>query len=718
MYKILIPLIFIYAVSARAIPFDAQSAKACVDTLCRPEFAGRKSGDPEAARCERWIADSFAGIGLQPGAADGYLQFFPLLNCREEKADLSLLNGAHGAKRYQNGEDFHTITNSGSGNVQAKVVFCGYGIAEPSKGRDDFAGVDLDGKIALICREVPEPKRLWKDQDNRDSKLKAAVARGARAVLFVHEQFAISGAAIHKDAYYPDVPILYVGEHVVEDILRGTGRRFETLKSQLKKSPQSFNTGRTLRIKTVMKRDPDAQAANIIGILPGAGDLQNEWIIVGGHMDHNGVNSEGDIFYGADDNASGSAVVMELARQFARWNQIPRRSLMFIAFAAEEQGLLGSKYFVDHSTIPMDSVVAMFNFDCCGAGDGAVGFGGAEHFPDIWQAYLKDLPADTLKKMTISTHWGNGSDNYSFHEKGIPSFNFWSRGDRSFYHVTEDLPVSVTEAALGGVGRAAADFISFMSAWPEPLITSNHRAKTWLYSGLTLNLNSITPEEIADTTALIKKLNEQFLLGLKCATVGITAEMPYEQINSWRRFCQDHDLIWATKSDDIRDANRRHKLSLLPVISDLNGLHEHLANLHELGAKLVLLSEEFPDSAKIQCAADLGMLFLASCGQELLLPESAKQLIVCNDCCGGCQEPCLPMADELGYLRVALTPGMIIPSPDSAMIAERSLFLNLNWENEKAQETSLRLIEELEKSCYSGDQIIYMLGENLLEILP
>jgi len=737
MRRILIPLLLLGVASAQAMPFDARSAKAYVDTLCRREFAGRKSGDPEAALCERWIADSFARFGLQPGAADSddvippgpplakggrgglsaYLQSFPILNCREEKAELSLRNGAHGSKRYQNGEDFYTITNSGSGDVQAEVVFCGYGIAEPSKGRDDFAGVDLQGRVALIQREVPEPKRYWKDQDNRDSKLRAAVARGACAVLFIHEQFAISGAAIHQDAYDPDIPVLLVGENVVEDILRGTGRRYATLKGQLKKSPQSFGTDKTLKIKVAMERNPNAQAANVIGILPGAGDLQSEWIVVGGHMDHNGVNAEGDVFYGADDNASGAAVVMELARQFVRWDQSPRRSLMFIAFAAEEQGLLGSKYFVDHSTIPQDSIAAMFNFDCCGVGDGGAGFGGAEHFPEIWQAYLKDLPADTLKKLTISTHWGNGSDNNSFHEKGVPTFNFWSRGDRSFYHVTEDLPVTVSEASLGGVGRSAADFISFMAVWPQPLISAAHHAKTWLYSGLALNLKPITPDEIADTTALIAKLNEQFRIGLKCATVGITSKMPYEQIEAWRQFCKDHDFVWATKADDIRDANRRHKLALLPVLCGLEGFDSpgsELANLKELGARVVMLSEDFPDSAQIQLAADLGMLFVVSCGQELLLPEKAKRLIVCPEC----SELCLPAAEELTNCRMAVSSGTEIPPPDSAQIAERALFLNLNWENEKAQETSLHLIEDLEKSGYSGDQIIYMLGENLLEILP
>jgi hypothetical protein len=165
---------------------------------------------------------------------------------------------------------------------------------------------------------------------------------------------------------------------------RGSGRRLETVKGQLKKSPQSFDTGKMLRLKTVMKRNPDAQAANVLGVLPGAGHLQNEWIVVGGHMDHNGVNAEGDIFYGADDNASGAAVVMELARQFARWDQSPRRSILLAAWAGEEQGLLGSKYFVEHPPIPLDSVAAMFNFDCCGGMAGRLRR--AEHFPEVWPA--------------------------------------------------------------------------------------------------------------------------------------------------------------------------------------------------------------------------------------------------------------------------------------------------------------------------------------------
>lgn len=692
-------------------------AKSFVDTLCCKTFSGRKSGDPEATLCERWVAAKFAQFGLQPGGSEGYLQPFPILNNREGKAELALMNGYHGKKRYQNGEDFHLITNSGSGRVEAEIVFCGYGIAEPEMGRDDFAGINLQGKIALIYKAVPDPERLWSEQVTRDYKLKAAVSRGAKAVLFVHEPYAVSGAAIHRDAFFPNVPVILVSEHVVEDIFRGTGRRYETVKKDLKKDPQSFVTGKVMKIETRLKYNPDAQAANILAVVAGSGGLKREWIVIGGHMDHNGTNALGDVFYGADDNASGTAVVMELARGFASLRDHPKRSLLLVAFAAEEQGLLGSQYFVDHSPIPLESIVAMFDFDCCGLGDDGVGFGGAEHFPEIWESYRQQISPDSLKNMSISTHWGNGSDNYSFHEKGVPTFNYWSRGERSFYHHQEDLPQTIRTEALGGVGRAAADFIAYLANWDKPLIQPHHRARTWLYSGYTINLRPIDARQTQDTSRLAEMLNAEHLRGLKCATVGITAEAPYEQMDFWRQFCKEHGFAWASDASDIRDAIRKQQLSLLPIITELNSLDEgglQLRNLKPLGAKIVYLPGSELDSARVAQCADLGMLFVVNEANESGLPKSAKRLVLF----GPEDEPQLPGKDQLDNQRIAVSGGLNWLRPDSDRVAERAVYLNLNWGSSAEQEQSLRIIEELEQAGFTGDQIVYMLGENLLEILP
>ncbi len=723
---IILALVLLWTAACSAAPYDfsGEGAKAYVDTLCGEQFGGRKSGDPEAHRAELWAAAKFAEFGLSPGGADGYLQSFPILCNREERAELELINGYHGRKIYQNGEDFHLITNSGSGKIEAEVVFVGYGISESARGRDDFIGIDLRGKIALIYKAVPGSERLWEKQLSRDYKVKAAVEHGAIAVIFFHDEKAISGAAIHQEAFFPELPVIMVGQHVVVDFLRGTGRELGAVKKTLEKDPQSFNTGKILKINTRLNHNPQAQATNVIGILPGSdAALRHEWIVLGAHLDHNGGNAEGDVFYGADDNASGAAILLELARGFAALPERPQRSLLFVEFAAEEQGLLGSEYFVHNPPVPLDSIAAMFNFDCCGVGEGLAGMGGAEHFPEIWEEYKMGLDSTELANLTLSTIWRNGSDNHSFQQKGVPTFNYWSRGERSFYHLQEDLPQTVSARALGGVGRAAADFIAFLADWEKPLLKEHYRARTYLYSAYAIDLHPISLPAAEDSAALSEMLNARRCLGLKCATVAISSVTPYEDVDFWRNLCAEKGFKWSTNAEEIRAGIREQKLALLPVITDLAAFDSGgaaLRNLQKLGAKTVLLRGEPADSASGSCllrqCSDLGLLLLvpeASPWKSLLPPDSRKAIHTTNIS----EEMSLHAQEEAKKWRLVTAEPLQL-EPDSAGTLEKTLYLSLKWGNQADREQSLLLIEELEKAGFTGQQIVYMLGENLLEILP
>jgi len=719
-------LLLLCTLTAWGNPFSGEDALAYIDTLCSEEFAGRKSGDPEAALAEKWVADKFIEFGLIPGGADGYFQSFPILNNTEKKAGLTLLNGYHGKKKYVQGEDFHVITNSGSGKVRAEVVFIGYSIEEPDLDYNDFVEVDLAGKIALIYQEVPGGDRIWADLKFREYKVNNAVEHGAAAIIFVRGKYPLSGVAIKDNAFYPDIPMMLAGEHVAVDIFRGTGKNFEHVQKALKEGSQSFNTGKVIEVVTKMEYNPDAEAANVIGVIPGSDPvLGQEWVIVGGHLDHNGVNAAGDVFHGADDNASGTAVALELARCFAALETPPQRSMMFIAFAGEEQGLLGSKYYVENPLVPLENTAGMFNFDCCGIGDGTTGFGGKEHFPEVWDAYKPAISEEDNEILRLSTCWGYGSDNAYFEKWGVSSFNYWSSGSRPFYHHVEDLPDQISFDAVNNVGRMSFDFISFFADWDEPLVSEYLRTETLIKSAQSIDLSeplrfgSDFNEEsvLAESKALRKQ-------GLKSKLAGLSSDDLYRELDRWRTFCDEHDLSWITGGDQLNNAIRNEKFALFPVLCDIDKLNIDvltLKTLFNLKVRTIYLDSDFvesgEDSVIVKTAYDLGAVFILRGG--IAVPETihdeAKIIRNFDDRSFEMVEAEDFNADNVRYV---IRPGAVI---DGEFLAEnnRLFHLNLGWDDD--MDSRMDEIDEyfgqIERAGLERRDIKYMLGDNVLELL-
>ncbi|MBC8277579.1 MAG: M28 family peptidase [FCB group bacterium] len=719
-------LVFFLAAAALGNPFSGENAIAYIDTLCSEEFAGRKSGDPEAALAEKWVADKFSESGLTPGGSDGYFQSFPILNNTEKKAGLTLINGYHGKKKYVQGEDFHVITNSGSGKVRAEVVFIGYSIEEPDLDYNDFVEVDLAGKIALIYQEVPNGDRIWADLKFREYKVNNAMEHGAAAIIFVRGKYPLSGVAIKDNAFYPEIPMMLVGEHVAVDIFRGTGKNFEQGQKALKNGSQSFNTGKVGEGVTKMEYNPDAEAANVIGVIPGSDPvLGQEWVIVGGHLDHNGVNAAGDVFHGADDNASGAAIVMELARCFGALEIPPRRSMIFIAFAAEEQGLLGSKYYVENPMVPLEYTAGMFNFDCCGIGDGTTGFGGKEHFPEVWDAYKPSILEEDEEKLMLGTCWGYGSDKAFFEKWGVSSFNYWSSGSRPFYHQAEDLPDQISFDAVNNVGRMSYDFISFFADWEEPLVSEYLRTETLLKSAQSIDLseplrfgNDVFEEEIL---AEIRGLRKQ---GLKSKLAGLHGDDLYRELDRWRTFCDENDLRWITNGDQLNSAIRKEEFALFPVLcgidkSDIDVLT--LKMLFDLEVRTIYLDDDFEESGEdsviLKTACDLGVVFILGGGAKLpeVIPGDARVIRNFDDAS-------IPMVEAEDFnadkVRYVIRPGAVVPGE---FLAENDRLFHLNPGWGDSAESRIGAIDEyfgqIEGAGLERRDIKYMLGDNVLEML-
>ncbi len=355
---------------------------------------GREAGTPECREAARWIAARFKAMGLEEVAgAPGYLQPWDLPGSTPvaEECALAVLRddeeGAAAPPPLAFGKEFVVMQGSASVSLDAPAVLAGYGITAPENSYDDFAGVDVKGKVAVVLRHEPrekDGKSRWNgDRMTRHSwfpmKVQAAVKAGAAAVVIVndlanHDQDRVESAPAGAPGDLP-VPVLMATRAFTDRLLLGSGLTPESWQKSIDDADAPASRaleGVRLRIATKLLR-PGTE--NVVGMIRGSDPaLRDEWIVVGAHYDHVGAGYGGGripgewgrIHNGADDNASGTSAMLEVAEQFAMDGKRTRRSLLFLAFSGEEKGLLGAAHFVAHPLVPMDRVAAMINLDMVG----------------------------------------------------------------------------------------------------------------------------------------------------------------------------------------------------------------------------------------------------------------------------------------------------------------------------------------------------------------
>ena len=527
-------------------PFDGEVAHEMIRELCKPEFGGRLTGLPGARKAAEWIAAQYQSWGLRPGGDDGsYLQEFPLVVTRQKsRARMKLKNGEFGPVSYQEGNDFHLYFNSGSAKLTADVVFVGYGISAPGKGWDDYAGIDARGKIVLICRGKPDDGQNWSDESGRDYKMQIATEKGAAGLLMMsHREFPVRGGTIHEKGYNPELAAFTISKKVAQDIFHGTFKRMEYVLRDLPKAPASFDTGKKMSINVKLERVEPGVGENVIGILPGTDPvLKNEYMVIGAHMDHNGISPDGHAYYGADDNASGTSVIMELARTMAAQPNGFKRSIVFIGFGGEERGLLGSKYFSQHPTIPVDQICLMTNYDMQGCGDGGAAFAGRNYFQAPIDKLVESLSDSVVTKFRVERGWGLwGSDHASFLKIGIPAIGFGSTGDHAFYHRVEDTPEAINTQSLQSVGDRSFEILSRLADWPESLLFDGNRTgRYFLLFGdqMDFDADSNLPElNETQLTAFIDKKSQSGIRAVVLPVNGSETDL-YAAIDSLSQLSQ------------------------------------------------------------------------------------------------------------------------------------------------------------------------------------
>jgi hypothetical protein len=428
-----------------------------VKELASDKYAGRLTGTEEFNASAEWVASHFKKWGLTPvGDNLTYFQAFPIpytLVFKDCEVYLHIPYKDSVLKKYYRYEDeFIPGSTSGSGEVTAEVIYVGYGATAPELGYDDYEGVDVKGKIVLMEREAPvstddeELFKKWRPYSFHQYKLQNAVKHGAEGMLYNYGPIGNPNNAYDENFIYS-----HVGSVVVEDVFSGTGRTHRDVVAAIRKTlkPQSFATGKTVTIKNTTEHHPEGTGYNVIGAIEGSDpDLNEEVIIIGGHLDHLGRCYE--IMPGANDNASSVSVIMGIAEAMAECTVKPRRSVMFLCFGAEEQGVVGSEYYCEHPVAPLDKTVGLINMDGVGCGD-RLGALAARNYPEFWE-FIQRANEKYIHRQIRTSYFANIArprlDAARFLWKGVPTISFSASGAPSFYHVTKDNIDTITPEIL------------------------------------------------------------------------------------------------------------------------------------------------------------------------------------------------------------------------------------------------------------------------------
>lgn len=428
------------------------SGKEMIETvklLAAPDMAGRQPGSPGYALAVDLVKSRFETMGLKPAGEDGYLQHVPSEYVEiSENPEFSVIR-TEGAYKYTLGTDFVCRGLTGFGDVTAPVVFCGYGISEPGAGYDDYAGVDVKGKIVLVFKQNPEWTIAGVDLSQKYNRYRAnkAAAHGAIGILLVSTplskdpQRPIGSLMDGEGNYDPEMPQMHISLDVARDLFKGSPVQLSELQHRIDslKQPQSVQLQTKAHMIIRGEYVPEKTSDNVVGLIEGTDPkLKNQYLVISAHLDH--VGKQGPEFYfpGANDNASGSAAVLALAKAFAKSTQRPERSVIFVLYTGEEQGLVGSHYFADHCPVEMDQIIAAINLDCIGFGD-SIQVGGGKSNPVLWNA-ARSLDSLNAKRMIKATWGGGGADLDALFKKGIPGLYFASRYSYTHLHLPSDTP--------------------------------------------------------------------------------------------------------------------------------------------------------------------------------------------------------------------------------------------------------------------------------------
>lgn len=444
--------------------------------LASEEFEGRGSGMLGNELAAHYIAERFAEYGLKPvGTAryhdlqapmdgSGYFQPFRVY-VGAEPGKANSLEVEHNGKRltFKLREHFMPEVAATKGAAKGQLVFVGYGIQAPPLNYNDYASVDVKGKVVVALEGAPrqgEGTNPLRAYQSARAKARAAREQGAAGLIIVQREDAPLPEMLQGRASDTGIPVVTLRKKAAEKLFELLGVSLDTLWQE--PTPRPLSPAQVeMQTELVAKY---GVTANIIGVVEGTDPaLKDEYIVIGAHMDHLGWGYQGGslytgrlpaIHYGADDNASGTAGLLELAQYFAA--KPTRRTIVFIAFSGEEIGLLGSSHYTRQPIFPLEKTVAMLNMDMIGRlRDNQLSVIGVDSSPE-WRPLLQELNAEAGFQLNLNGGaFSAGSDHAPFLARKIPVLFFFTGMHRE-YHTPDDKPELINAPGAARVVRLVA----------------------------------------------------------------------------------------------------------------------------------------------------------------------------------------------------------------------------------------------------------------------
>ncbi len=478
--------------------------------LSSDELAGRFPGTEGDRLTEEYIIKEFKSYKISPAGEDGYKQPFDYISEIKLGSGNSLSIG-NGELIKGAGEEFTPLYLSSNSSASGNIVFVGYGINAPELNYNDYNGIDLKGKIALMMMFSPGYNNPHDNPFSKYERLRikcaAAKEQGAAGIIVIKGPYSgeeeLVKLRMAGPGEYIEIPVMNVKRSYVEYIF--TNQKKQTL-SDIQKSidslrvPQSFEfSGGMAELKTDLVRIK-ANTNNIIGKIEGKDPvLKNEYIVIGAHMDHLGDGLKygslhdshvAEIHNGADDNASGVAGVLELAQYFASKKKDLKRSIIFMTFSGEEAGLIGSAYFTKSDLMKKYNVVSMINLDMVGRlTDNKLTIGGTGT-SSIWQGLLDSLNKTYNFSAAFNKDGYGPSDHASFYAKDIPVLFFFTGLHKDYHKPSDDWQFvnADGQAKILNMLVSIVSYVDKLSAKPDFIKVSEERKETSMGFRVTLGV--------------------------------------------------------------------------------------------------------------------------------------------------------------------------------------------------------------------------------------
>jgi len=462
--------------------------------LASDELQGRGIWTDGLEKAAEYVAEQFHGIGLNTQLYNGepfdhFSKMSRLVLGATNEASFVSPKGARTELEF--GQDFTPLSFSASKPFDLPLVFVGYGITAPELGYDDYAGIDVKGKAVVVLRHEPEqgdPNSMFNGKENSEhaffaSKVANAVEHGAAALVLCTDQYTVvNKAKVQHEADAADeprfdkllnfrvrgslgdrqIPVLHCRRAALDGVVReSSGKSLAEWETEIERGPRprsrALKGSRITGEVSVLEKGKTLK--NVLGMLEGDGSFGDETIVIGAHYDHLGMGGWGslaagvddEVHNGADDNASGTSALLEIARDLVSRRKQLRRRILFIAFTAEEMGLVGSEHYVADPLVPMKDTVAMLNLDMVGRLRNekltVSGVGTASEFTPLVDRFGQHYGFNVTKQLS-----GYGpSDHASFYSHGVPVMHFFT-GLHVDYHRPGD---DVDKLNLDGMQRIA-----------------------------------------------------------------------------------------------------------------------------------------------------------------------------------------------------------------------------------------------------------------------